>query len=41
MKIYVATVEALRKKERCGEERMNLVYKKIDGCTSFPPLFIW
>jgi hypothetical protein len=28
MKIYVATLEALKKKERWGEERMNLVYKK-------------
>jgi hypothetical protein len=28
MKIYVATVKALREKERWGEERMNLVYQK-------------
>jgi hypothetical protein len=39
MKIYVATVEALRKKERCGEERMNLMYKKIDGFPSSSPSF--
>jgi hypothetical protein len=41
MKIYVATVEALWNKERWGEGRMNLVYKKIGGFPSplAPPSF--
>jgi hypothetical protein len=40
MKIYVTTLEALRRKERGGKTGCTQITTKIDGFLSFTPLMV-
>ncbi len=40
IKIYVTTVEALRRKERGGDDSMKVDHEKIDGFLSFTLLMV-